>query len=167
MARRGGRKRGGILVIEGRHITNPKYIINFPTKRHWRGRWRIEDIAAGLSALVADIERLGIRSIAIPPLGCGNGGLDWKDVRPMITRALEHVPDVDVLLFAPRGAPAPEAMPIGTRRPKMTTARALMVKLMEQYLSLAYRLTLLEVQKLAYFLQEAGEPPRLPHQAGH
>jgi len=148
-------------------VTNPRYIINFPTKRHWRGRSRIEDIEAGLESLVAEIKRLGLRSIAIPPLGCGNGGLDWSDVRPRIERALEKVPDVRVLLFAPRGAPAAEDMPIRTRRPNMTTGRALLLKLMEQYLGLAYRLTLLEVHKLAYFLQDAGEPLRLRYEAGH
>jgi len=87
-------------------LTNPRFIINFPTKRHWRGNSRMEDIDSGLRALVEEIRRLDIRSIAIPPLGCGNGGLNWDDVRPRIVSALAAVPDVQVLLFAPRGAPA-------------------------------------------------------------
>lgn len=127
----------------------------------------MEDIDAGLDALVAEIGRLGIRSVAVPPLGCGNGGLDWRDVEPRIRRSLASLPGVRVLLFAPHGAPAPDAMPVRTRRPEMTPARALLVKLMEQYSGLAYRLTLLEVQKLAYFLQEAGEPLRLRYEPGH
>src|SRR5439155_16233246 len=74
---------------------------------------------------------------------------------------------VRVLLFAPHGAPDPKTMPVRTERPAITLARALLVKLMEQYEALAYRLTLLEAQKLAYFLQESGEPLRLRFQAGH
>lgn len=158
---------GRMFVVPTGFLANPRYIINFPTKRHWRGRSRIEDIDAGLEALVQEIRRLGIRSIAVPPLGCGNGGLDWRDVEPRIRRALGDLSGVRVLLFAPRGAPAAEEMPVRTRRPAMTPARALLVKLMEQYLGLAYRLTLLEVQKLAYFLQEAGEPLRLRYEPGH
>ena len=136
--RRGEVRPGSMLVVPTGFVTNPHYIINFPTKRHWRGRSRVEDIEAGLSALVAEIERLGLKSIAIPPLGCGNGGLEWADVKPRIVRALEKVPDVRVLLFEPRGAPAPAEMPIRTRRPQMTAGRALLVKLMEQYLGLAF-----------------------------
>lgn len=165
--RKGEVQPGRMFVVPTGLLTNPRYIINFPTKRHWRSRSRIEDIEAGLRGLVEEIERLGLRSIAIPPLGCGNGGLDWSDIRPRVIHALEKVPNVHVLLFEPRGAPPATEMPIRTRRPQMTTGRALLVKLMEQYLSLAYRLTLLEVQKLAYFLQEAGEPLRLRYEAGH
>ena len=166
-AKKGEIQPGRMFVHPTGHVTNPRFIINFPTKRHWRGRSRMEDIDAGLKALVAEIHRLGIRSVAVPPLGCGNGGLDWRDVRPRIVSALGELADVKVLLFAPRGAPAGDQMPIGTKQPKMTPARALLVKLMEQYASLSYRLTLLEIHKLAYFLQEAGEPLRLRYDPGH
>lgn len=139
----------------------PRFIINFPTKRHWRGASRIGDIEAGLADLVATIERLGITSIAIPPLGCGNGGLSWTDVRPLIAAALEPL-DVDVVVFAPEGAPAADSMPVATQRPNMTPARAVMLLLMDQYRDLEeYRLSALEVQKLAYFMQECGERMRL------
>jgi O-acetyl-ADP-ribose deacetylase (regulator of RNase III) len=158
---------GRMFIFETGLMMNPKYIINFPTKRHWRGKSRIGDIKAGLAELVGEVKRLGIRSIAVPPLGCGNGGLDWAVVRPLIAEALDVLPDVRVLLFAPRGAPDAKSMPVRTKRPRMTPARALFVKLMEQYLGLAYRLTLLEIQKLAYFLQEAGEPLRLKYEPGH
>ena len=84
----------------------------------------------------------------------------------MITKAFSQLPDVHVLLFAPHGAPDAKTMPVHTKVPNMTLARALFIKLMEQYTGLAYRLTLLEVQKLAYFLQEAGEPLKLKHEAG-
>ena len=160
-------KPGRMFIHETGLLMNPKYIINFPTKRHWRGPSRIEDIEAGLEALATDVERLGIRSVAVPPLGCGNGGLDWGVVRPMIVRAFERLPGVRVLLYAPLGAPEAVDMPVRTERPRMTVARALFVKLMQEYLKLDYRLTLLEIQKLAYFLQEAGEPLRLKYEAGH
>ncbi len=165
--RKGDMRPGRMLIVPTGFVTNPRYIINFPTKRHWRGRSRLEDIESGLQALVGDIQRLGIRSIAMPPLGCGNGGLDWSEVKPRIVRALQGLPGVRVLLYGPHGAPAPEDMPVRTRRPNMTPARALLLKLMQQYRTLAYRLTLLEVQKLAYFLQESGEPLRLRYEAGH
>src|SRR5436190_9407038 len=97
---------GRMLVFKTGGLTNPKYIINFPTKRHWRGKSRIEDIEAGLVALVNEIRRRGIRSIAIPPLGAGLGGLAWADVRPRIERAMRELPDVRVVVFEPHGAPA-------------------------------------------------------------
>ena len=166
VCRAGEMKPGRMFIFETGLLMDPKYIINFPTKRHWRGPSRIEDIEVGLDALAKDVERLGIRSIAVPPLGCGNGGLAWDVVRPMIVRAFERLPDVRVLLYAPLGAPEAADMPVRTGRPGMTVARALFVKLMQEYLRLAYRLTLLEIQKLAYFLQEAGEPLRLNYEAG-
>lgn len=158
---------GRMLVFETGLMRNPKFIINFPTKRHWRGKSKIEDLEAGLEALVKEVKLRSIRSIALPPLGCGHGGLDWRVVAPMIRQAFEAVPDVRVLLYAPAGAPAAEAMPVRTKRPTMTVARALFVRIMDQYLVLAYRMTLLEIHKLAYFLQEAGEPLRLNYEGGH
>lgn len=158
---------GSMFIYETGMMMNPMYIINFPTKRHWRGKSRMEDIESGLDALVANIKRLGIRSVAVPPLGCGNGGLNWSDVWPRIEAAFRSVPEVNVLLFAPRGAPEAKTMEVNTERPNMTPARALFVKLIQQYMDLAYRLTLLEIQKLAYFLQEAGEPLRLRYESGH
>lgn len=158
---------GKMMIHDNGGLVNPRYIINFPTKRHWKGKSRIEDIESGLKALVADVERLGIRSIAVPPLGCGLGGLEWRVVRPMIEQAFAALPDVQVLLFEPVGAPEAKAMPIRTERPHMTPARALFIKLMDAYSALDYSRTLLEVQKLAYFLQEAGEPLRLKYEAGH
>ena len=160
-------KPGRMFIHQTGKMFHPKYIINFPTKRHWRGKSRLEDIRSGLIALVDDVKRLDIRSIAVPPLGCGLGGLDWMTVRRMIEDAFRKVPEVSVLLYEPVGTPKANKMPIGTPRPKMTTARALFIKLMQQYSTMAYRLTLLEIQKLAYFLQEAGEPLRLKYEKGH
>ena len=83
----------------------PRWIINFPTKGHWRTKSQLKDIDAGLADLVATIQRLGIGSIAIPPLGCGNGGLNWSEVRPRIESALAELPEVRVLLYSPAGVP--------------------------------------------------------------
>lgn len=152
---------GSMFVFPTGLMMNPKYIINFPTKRHWKGKSRMADIDAGLDALVEEVRRLGIESIAIPPLGCGNGGLDWAEVEPRITTAFAALPGVKVLLHGPQQAPKAETMPVATEVPKMTRARGLFVKLIERYCVPGYRLTLLEIQKLAYFLQEAGEPLRL------
>ncbi|MDV3238348.1 MAG: macro domain-containing protein [Gammaproteobacteria bacterium] len=157
---------GRMFIFETGSMVNPRFIINFPTKRHWRGKSRIEDIESGLKALIADVKRLGIRSIALPPLGSGLGGLDWNVVRPMIEQAFAELPEVRVFLYSPQGAPAAKDMPVHTSRPKMTPARALFIKLMDQYSALHYRRTLLEIQKLAYFLQEAGEPLRLRFEKG-
>lgn len=158
---------GSMFIFETGMMMNPRYIINFPTKRHWRGRSRYEDIDAGLRALAEDACRLDIRSIAIPPLGCGLGGLDWGRVRRMIEDAFKDASNIQILLFEPVGAPEAKGMPIGSARPKLTVPRALFIKSMQEYRTMEYRLTLLEIQKLAYFLQEDGQPLRLRYEAGH
>lgn len=154
---------GKMHVFETGQFTNPRYIINFPTKRHWRGKARLEDIEAGLQDLIRVIRERQIRSIAIPPLGCGFGGLDWNEVRPIILAALEQVPDVEAWLYAPEGAPEAEKMAVGTIRPSLTVGRAALIELIEKYALPGYRLTQIEIQKLAYFLQAVGEPLRLDY----
>ncbi len=158
---KGDVKPGEMFIYETESFVNPKFIINFPTKRHWRGASRLEDVRSGLKALVKEIQEREISSIAIPPLGSGLGGLSWNVVRPLIEKELAPLINVHVLLYEPMGAPDPRSMPIGTIRPKLTVARALFIKLMKQYHELDYRLTLLEIQKLAFFLQESGEKLRL------
>ncbi|MDA8226267.1 MAG: macro domain-containing protein [Desulfitobacterium hafniense] len=157
---------GKMFVVETNSFINPKFIINFPTKRHWKGKSKIEDIDSGLNALVEVVKRLDIKSIAIPPLGCGNGGLDWKLVRPRIEAAFKELHSIRVFVYEPVGSPSPEKIKIGTERPHLTKARALFISLMDQYSIPGYRLTLLEVQKLAYFLQVVGEPLRLNFSKG-
>jgi len=148
-------------------LGGPRWVINFPTKGHWRSRSRLEDIDSGLRNLVDTIQRLQIRSIALPPLGCGHGGLDWAEVRPHIESALGALPDVRVLLFAPGGAPAAASMPNRTERPRMTEGRAALIVLMDRYLRglLDPYVSLLEIHKLMYFLQSAGQPLRLSYEA--
>ena len=159
--RRGEVKIGRMFVFDLARLSNPRLIINFPTKRHWKQRAKIEDIDAGLQGLKKVIQEMSIGSIALPPLGCGNGGLNWNLVRGRIEKALSNVPNVRIELFEPKGAPPAEQMAIATDRPKMTIGRAVLVKLMQDYALPGYRLTLLEVQKLAYFLQVAGQRLRL------
>lgn len=155
---------GKMFVFERDAFTQPRYIINFPTKKHWRAKSKLPDIKAGLEDLVRVVRELNIESIAIPPLGSGLGGLDWRDVRPLIEDAFANLPDVLVLLFEPRGAPDPKEQPVGTKRPKLTNSRALFIKLIHLYGVKATLVTLLEIQKMAYFLQEGGEPLRLNYQ---
>jgi O-acetyl-ADP-ribose deacetylase (regulator of RNase III) len=154
---------GAVLVYETHNITNPQYIINFPTKRHWRGRSRLEDIEAGLAALVEEVRRRGIRSIAVPPLGCGLGGLSWADVRPRIEQAFQSLPHVHVLLYEPKGAPAAAGTLRSRHAPRMTVGRACLLGLMRRYLTAMMdpSISLLEIHKLMYFMQEAGERLRL------
>ena len=92
---------GRMFIFRTGQLTNPKYIINFPTKRHWRDKSRIEDIDSGLVALVAEISSRNIQSIAIPPLGSGLGGLDWSNVRPRIENRLRGLDKVRVVIFEP------------------------------------------------------------------
>lgn len=112
---RGEVRPGKMLVFETGLLTGPRYIINFPTKRHWKGKSRMEDIETGLPALLDEIKKRGIRSVAVPPLGCGLGGLDWNKVRPKIVHAFESLPEVRVLLFEPSGAPKAHEMAKGCR----------------------------------------------------
>jgi O-acetyl-ADP-ribose deacetylase (regulator of RNase III) len=165
--KRGEVRPGAMFVFDTRELTWPRYVINFPTKRHWRGKSRIEDIRAGLDALVEEILTRGIRSVAIPPLGSGLGGLDWSDVRPLIEGAMEALPGVDVLVFEPGGR-GDQRSNRSTEVPRLTQGRAALVGLMHRYLAglMDPSISLLEVHKLMYFLQAAGEPLRLRYVKG-
>lgn len=149
-------KPGHIHVWPTHALVGPRYILNFPTKRHWRNGSRLDDVQAGLVDLARLIPSLGLRSIAIPPLGAGNGGLDWSKVKPVIVEALAPFTDVDVHLWNPGPAPVARERVNRTTKPRWTPARAAVVALMGQYRSQEGELTSLEVQKLAYFLQASG-----------
>lgn len=101
--RRGEMRPGKMFVFELRRTTGPRYIINFPTKRHWRGHSRMADIEAGLRALEEEVRSREIRSIALPPLGSGLGGLSWPEVRARIRTTLENLPEVQIAVFEPDG----------------------------------------------------------------
>jgi O-acetyl-ADP-ribose deacetylase (regulator of RNase III) len=148
-----------------------RWIINFPTKGHWKAKSKLADIESGLLSLVETVNRLEIKSIAVPPLGCGNGGLNWADVRPRIEKAFAALPAVGVLLYPPEGSPEAIAMPNATARPELTVGRATLIELIRRHEAalLGAAVSLLEIHKLMYFMQEAGEPLRLnyePHTYG-
>jgi O-acetyl-ADP-ribose deacetylase (regulator of RNase III) len=156
---------GKMFIHDLNHLYNPRFIVNFPTKRHWKGKSRIEDIQSGLVDLIDFARQQQLRSIAVPPLGCGLGGLDWAKVRPLIIEAFQSLPEVTVLLFEPDGAPQATAMVKENKVPNMTVGRAALLGLMRRYLAAVMdpTVTLLEVHKLMYFMQEAGEPLRLSY----
>lgn len=154
---------GQMFVFETGWLANPRYIINFPTKRHWRGKSRIEDIESGLKDLVKEIRERRIKSIAIPPLGSGLGGLEWGQVRPRIEAAMRDLEGVSVVVYEPYASSDPQPAKRTGKVPNMTEGRAALVGLMRRYLGglLDPFVTLLEVHKLMYFMQEAGQPLRL------
>lgn len=100
-ARAGGLRLGRMHVWPTGLSAGPRYVVNFPTKDHWRSRSQLGDIETGLADLVRVTRELGLRSLAVPPLGCGHGGLDWAEVEPLIRRDLGGLPGVEVLLYPP------------------------------------------------------------------
>ncbi|WP_322906838.1 macro domain-containing protein [Paenibacillus campi] len=152
---------GEMFVVSLDSIVNPRYIINFPTKAHWKEKSKLSYIESGLENLIKTIKKYEIKSIAVPPLGCGNGGLDWKVVQPLIESAANQLPDVHFVIYPPTGSPNPDEIIVRTSTPKLTRSRSLLILLMSMYEKPGYKLSLLEIQKLAYFLQECGETLRL------
>ena len=137
----------------------PRWIINFPTKGHWKTRSRLADIEAGLEDLIATVRKLGIRSIALPPLGCGNGACSGLMFSLEIKAAFDELPDVQSTSFpTQRAHRTPGRCP--TERPKMTLGQATLVCLMDRYLRgmLDPFVSLLEVHKLMALLKALGEP---------
>lgn len=160
---------GRMFVFVRDSLMPPRLIINFPTKRHWKGHARMEDIESGLKDLVRVIREHSVTSIAIPPLGCGLGGLQWGQVRSKIVAALGDLQGVRVVLFGPGDTPLPEAMPVATRKPSMTDKVAALLHVFRRYHIPGYKLGRIEAQKLAYFLQAAAVPLNLefkPHTYG-
>jgi O-acetyl-ADP-ribose deacetylase (regulator of RNase III) len=144
---------GHMFVTENASLITPRWIINFPTKRHWRHPSRLDWVRQGLGDLVRVIQEKQIRSVALPPLGCGNGGLEWQLVRREIEAALSDLSDVKVLVFAPTSAYQNAPKREGVE--ELTPARALIAELVRRYAVLGIECTNLEVQKLAWFLHRA------------
>ena len=144
-------KVGEMFVTAGVELDGPRWIINFPTKKHWRQPTKVEWVRSGLEALREVIREKRIRSIAIPPLGCGNGGLDWGDVRPMIEEALGDLPGAEITVYEPTAKYQNVAKKQGVE--KLTPARALIAEAVRRYWVLGIECTLLETQKLAWFLE--------------
>ena len=144
---------GRMFVTENHELTGPKWIINFPTKKHWRHPTKIGWVQDGLKDLVRVIREKGIRSIAVPPLGCGNGGLDWQVVRPKIEAALASLPEVEVVVYVPTVRYQNEPKRTGVE--ELTPARALIAEMVRRYWILGIECTYLEVQKLGWFLERS------------
>jgi O-acetyl-ADP-ribose deacetylase (regulator of RNase III) len=141
---------GRMFVTASTDLAGPRWIINFPTKQHWRSPSRLEWIASGLQDLKSVIAERNIRSIAIPPLGSGNGGLDWATVRPMIEAALGGLDGVDVVVYEPTAKYQNVAKGRGVE--KLTPSRALIAEMIRRYGLLGLECSILEVQKLAWVL---------------
>lgn len=148
-------KVGSMFVTERQNLMGPRWIINFPTKEHWRNKTKRNWITDGLHDLRRVVINNNIKSIAIPPLGCGNGGLDWGVVRPMVEEALADLSDVDIQVYEPTGKYQNVAKRAGVE--KLTPARALIAELVRRYWVLGIECTILEIQKLAWFLERAIE----------
>lgn len=158
---------GGILAFKERTLNGERLIVNFATKKEWYRKSSYEWIESGLKTLAWLIPEWGIRSIALPPLGCGNGGLDWNKVRAMIGEHLLTVKGVDILVYEPNEAV--KNLLQNQNQPKpvhLTPARAMLLYAMYFYESLGEAPNLFVANKLAWFLQRMGEPLRLdfkPH----
>jgi len=142
---------GHMFVTERRELMGPRWIINFPTKNHWRHPSKLSWIDEGLDDLKDIIGDLGIRSIALPPLGSGNGGLDWSVVRARIEAKLNGLKDVDIVVYEPTSQYQNVSKRSGVE--KLTPARALVAELVRRYAVLGFECSLLEIQKLAYLLE--------------
>jgi O-acetyl-ADP-ribose deacetylase (regulator of RNase III) len=142
---------GRMFVTENRTFEGPRWIVNFPTKKHWRQPSKLEWIVEGLKDLRRIIQENSIRSIALPPLGAGNGGLDWSDVRPEIQKILGHLGDIEVYVYEPIAKYQNLAKRTGVE--KLTPARVLIAEMIRRYWVLGIECTYLEVQKLGWFLE--------------
>jgi O-acetyl-ADP-ribose deacetylase (regulator of RNase III) len=144
---------GQMFVVKDRDLTGARWIVNFPTKKHWRNPSKFDWIRTGLRDLARVIQETGIRSIAVPPLGCGNGGLEWAQVRREIEIVLGELEDVDVIVYEPtseyQNAPKREGIN------ELTPARALIAELVRRYSIIGLDCTNLEVQKLGWFLHRS------------
>ena len=151
---------GHVLATRNPALLGPRWIIHFPTKKHWRNPSRLEWIRDGLKDLMKVVRQNEIHSVALPPLGCGNGGLEWEQVRREIEAAAVELPDVEFLVFAPtteyQNAPKREGVE------ELTPARALIAELVRRYAVLGLECTNLEVQKLAWFLHRMVAALNLP-----
>lgn len=145
---------GKMFITETGELDGPRWIVNFPTKQHWRAPSRLEWIVAGLADLRRFLIEQKVQSIAIPPLGAGNGGLNWDEVKTEIDRALGDL-DTNILVFEPTQKYQNVAKRTGVE--KLTPPRALIAELVRRYWVLGMECSQLEVQKLAWFLERAIE----------
>ena len=157
--KRGEVRIGRMFVTKREELFGPQWIINFPTKTHWRVNTRLGWIEEGLKDLVQVIQHNQIHSVAIPPLGCGSGGLDWVAVRPLIVAALKQVDGVDATIYEPTTEYQNVTKRSGVE--KLTPARALVAEMVRRYCLLGIDCSILEVQKLAWFIERGVQCIRI------
>ncbi|MCY3839754.1 MAG: macro domain-containing protein [Gammaproteobacteria bacterium] len=148
--KRGDVRLGEMFVTENIELGGPQWIVNFPTKDHWRSRTRLVWIEQGMEDLRRVIESHGIRSIAVPPLGCGNGGLDWVVVKPVIESALARIDGLHATVYEPTERYQNVTKKRGVE--ELTPARAMVAEMVRRYCILGLGCSVLEVQKLAWFI---------------
>ncbi len=154
-------KTGQILAVEDRDAMGQKWILNFPTKAHWKSPSEYAYIEAGLQALREKIVELELYSVALPPLGCGNGGLDWEKVKPMIESQLSGL-DAEIVVYEPNDAIKMLLQKETSRQEvKLTPARAMLLYCLFAFEDLGEQSSVFVANKLAYFLQRSGEKLRL------
>lgn len=153
---------GKMFVTQTGELIGPKWIINFPTKQHWRAKSQMAWVEDGLQDLRRFITENQISSIAIPPLGAGNGGLNWNEVKPKIELALGELQNVDIWVYEPTAKYQNVAKKTGVN--KLTPARALVAELVRRYWILGMECSLLEIQKLTWFLQRVIETTGLKNE---
>lgn len=144
---------GKMFIVRQDELLGPQWIVNFPTKQHWRAKSKMEWIVDGLQDLRHFLIENKVKSIALPPLGAGNGGLPWLAVREQIEAVLADVEGVEIFVYEPTSQYQNVAKRTGVE--KLTPARALISELIRQYWVLGMECSLLEVQKLAWFLERA------------
>lgn len=148
---------GYVYFVKVNTTGKVKFIANFATKDHWRHPSRIEWIETGLTKLKEKLFELNINSVALPPLGCGNGGLDWDIVKQLMERKLRDYPGV-VFIYEPskeiRRLLKAESK---NRSVKLTPARAMLLSLLYSYRSQGEDVTEFAAEKLSFLLQTIGE----------
>lgn len=152
---------GKVFVTETGQLLNPRYVINFPTKEHWKNPSKMDYIYEGLEDLVRVIQDKNINSISIPPLGCGNGGLDWNEVKPVIEKALADISNLHIVVFEPSNLVYKKKERKPKNKANVTPVRAMFLSIFEKYKELGFQLSFIEAHKLIYFLQRFGEPLNL------
>lgn len=152
---------GKMLVVKENTIDGPKTIINFPTKTEWYKNSQYDFIEEGLQDLVRVIQDEDIRSIAIPPLGCGNGKLKWPKVKELMQKYLAPLHDVQILIFETNEAVKEILQKESQRKVELTPGRAMLLYTLFRYERMGETATVFAANKLAYFLQRIGQPLRL------
>jgi O-acetyl-ADP-ribose deacetylase (regulator of RNase III) len=153
---------GKMLVVKENTLEGEKIIINFPTKTEWFKKSQYSYISEGLEDLVRVIKEYQISSIAIPPLGCGNGGLKWEKVKKLMDAHLSALTDVEILIYQPNDAVKEILQREETpKEAKLTPASAMILAALFKYERFGEPASVFAANKLAYFLQESGENLKL------